>query len=301
MTPPIPLIATYSIVARDPRTGELAVGVQSKFLSVGAVVPWAQAGVGAIATQAWANVSFGPAGLQLLTEGLSATEALERLLATDTGREHRQVGIVDRHGNAAAHTGEKCMHWAGHHVGDGYTCQGNILVSEATVKNMASSYEASASLPHIADRVIAALAAAQQAGGDSRGKQSSALYVVREKGGYGGGNDRLVDLRVDDHPEPIEELQRLMDLHRQVWLAPTPPERYHLDTADKVMRLQAFLRELGVFDGAVSGELTFNTRGAMAAYCRQQNLPDMDPSGKWIPGETMLAMRTAIMSRQGLK
>lgn len=294
-----PIVATYSIVARDPVTGELAVAVQSKFISVGSVVPWAKADVGAIATQAMANVSFGPKGLELLQEGLTAQQVVDQLIAGDEGREHRQVAIVDRHGNAAAFTGNKCMHWAGHQVGDGYTCQGNILVGESTVTEMARAYEASKDLPHLADRVLAALSAAQQAGGDSRGKQSSALYVVREKGGYGGFIDRLVDLRVDDHPEPIEELLRLLDLHRQVWLGPTPPAKYLLNSTDKVIRLQSLLRELGAFDGAVSGEMTYNTRGSLAAFCKQYQLGDMDTSGQWVPGETMLALRDAVLRSRG--
>lgn len=295
------IIATFSIVARDPQTGELAVGVQSKFLAVGSAVPWAKANVGAVATQAWANVAYGPEGLALLEAGLSAQEVVDRLIANDEGREHRQVGVVDRHGNAAAYTGSKCMHWAGHHVGNGYTCQGNILVSEATVTEMARAYEASGHLPHLADRVLAALEAAQNAGGDSRGKQSAALYVVREKGGYGGFNDRLVDLRADDHPEPIAELKRLLELHRQIWLGPTPPERYLLNTVDKIRFLQSILRELGVYDGAVNGELTYGTRGALSGYCKEHQLGDMDLSGEWLPGATMAVLRNTVMQLRAVK
>ncbi len=295
------VIATFSIVARDPNTGELAIAVQSKFLAVGSAVPWAKANVGAVATQAWANVSYGPRGLELLEQGLSAQEAVDRLISEDEGREHRQLGIVDSKGNAAAYTGEKCMHWAGHRVGAGYTCQGNILVSESTVDAMAETYEQSGHLPHLVDRVLTALAAAQHAGGDSRGKQSAAVYVVRENGGYGGYNDRLVDLRVDDHPEPIEELQRLLALHRQIWLGPTPPERYLLDSPDKVRLLQSLLRELGVFDGAVSGEITYNTRGSLASYCAQHGLPTMGPTDDWLPGDTMAALRNTVLQQRAGK
>jgi len=296
-----PIIATFSIVARDPKTGEMAVGVQSKFLAVGSAVPWAKANVGAVATQALANVSYGPKGLALLEQGLSAPEALERLIAADEGREHRQVGLVDSQGRAAAYTGSKCMDWAGHIVGEGYTCQGNILVSAATVGDMAKAYEAAAHLPHLADRIVAALAAAQAAGGDSRGKQSAALYVVREGGGYAGFNDRLVDLRVDDHPDPIEELRRLLELHRQVWLGPTPPERYLLDSPDKIRLLQSILRELGIFDGAVSGELTYNTRGALASCCAEKGLAGLDSSGEWLPGATMATLRQTVLQRRSGK
>lgn len=288
------IIATFSIVARDPDTGEFGVAVQSKFLAVGAAVPWARAGVGAVATQAWANVAYGPEGLVLLEQGLTAPEVAQRLIAADEGRDYRQLGVVDVHGTAAAYTGSKCMHWAGHRVGKGFTCQGNILVSADTVDAMAEAYEVSAALPHLADRLVEALAAAQKAGGDSRGKQSAALYVVRPNGGYGGFNDRLVDLRVDDHPEPIEELRRLLDLHRQTWLNPTPPARYRLDSPERIRLLQSLLRELGAFDGSVTGELTFNTRGSLAAYCAQNRLEDMDASGEWLPGETMVALRSAL-------
>lgn len=293
------LVATFSIVARDPQTGEFAVAVQSKFLAVGSVVPHARANAGAIATQALANVSYGPRGLELLEQGFTAQEVVNRLIAEDESREHRQVGVVDRMGNGAAHTGDKCMSWASHHVGQGFTCQGNILVDENTVTAMADAYQESAGLPHLADRVLAALAAAQSAGGDSRGKQSAALYVVREHGGYGGQGDRLIDLRVDDHPEPIEELARLLELHRQVWLGPTPPERYLLNSADKIQFLQAHLRELGVFDGAVNGELTYNTRGSLAQYCEQNDLPGLDLTSDWLPGVTMAAIRQAV-TRQRL-
>lgn len=296
-----PVIATFSIVARDPQTGELGIGVQSKFLAVGSAVPWARADLGAIATQAWANVSYGPRGLSLLEQGLTAPEVVERLIAEDDGREHRQLGIVDRLGNAAAYTGAQCMHWAGHHVGNGYTCQGNILVGDETVSAMAAAYEGAAHLPHLADRLVAALKAAQAAGGDSRGRQSAALYVVRAGGGYGGFNDRLVDLRVDDHPEPIEELHRLLEVHRQVWLGPTPPERYYLNAPDKVRLVQSILRELGLYDGAVNGELTYNTRGALADYCSQSGLTGPDPSGEHLPGVTMLALRQAVMDRRSAK
>lgn len=284
------LIATFSIVARDPATGEMGIGVQSKFLAVGSAVPWAQAGVGAIATQAWANVSYGPRGLALLEQGLTAQAVVDELVSEDEGRDHRQVGIVDKQGNAAAWTGSKCMHWAGHHVGQGYACQGNILVSEETVKAMAQAFEQSSDLPHLADRLVHALEAAQQAGGDSRGKQSSALYVVREGGGYSGFNDRLTDLRVDDHPEPIAELKRLLELQRQIFLTPTPPERYLLNESSRIKTLQSLLREIGVFDGAVSGELTYNTRGALAAWCKERQFPELDPSGEWLPGATMAAL-----------
>lgn len=205
------LVATFSIVAFDPETDSLGVAVQSKFLAVGAVVPWAKAGVGAVATQAMANFTYGPRGLDLMAEGKTAEETIEALTSTDDDREHRQVGVVDASGRAAIFTGAECFDWAGGVTGEHYAAQGNILVGRETVEAMATAYENSRG--DFAAQLLAALDAGQAAGGDSRGKQSAALLVVREGGGYGGDNDRVVDLRVDDHPEPIKELIRIRDLH----------------------------------------------------------------------------------------
>lgn len=206
------LVATFSIIGADPKTGEVGVAVQSKFLAVGAVVPWAKANVGAVATQSWANTKFGPEGLELLEKGLSPDEVIEKLVADDPGRNLRQVAVINAKGEASAFTGEECFDWAGHKVGKNHSAQGNILVSEETVNAMSRSFEQSTD--PLAERLIKALAAAQHAGGDSRGKQSAAVYVLQEGAGYGGYNDVKVDLRVDDHPEPIEELLRLYELHK---------------------------------------------------------------------------------------
>ena len=210
-TAPAPTIATFSIVAFDSATGDLGVAVQSKFFAVGSVVPWAKAGVGAIATQASGNTTYGPRGLDLLATGRSVAATLDSLLANDPGRETRQVGIVDAKGNAIAHTGKECQNWAGHRSGRGYTVQGNILAGEAVVVAMERGYLAAPPGP-LGGRLIAALEAGQEAGGDSRGMQSAALLVVRAQGGYGGFNDRYCDLRVDDHTSPIAELKRLYTL-----------------------------------------------------------------------------------------
>jgi len=204
--------STFSIVALDPATGELGVATQSKFLAVGAVVPWARANVGAIATQSWANTSYGPKGLDLLEQGLSPQEVLDRLLEEDPDREFRQVGIVDFQGRSATFTGSECFPWAGGRNGPYYACQGNILVSEDTVIAMEQTFNETGG--ELADRLIAALQAGQKAGGDSRGQQSAALLVVKDKGGYGGFNDIYIDLRVDDHSSPIDELARLLRLHK---------------------------------------------------------------------------------------
>jgi uncharacterized Ntn-hydrolase superfamily protein len=217
-------VATFSIVAFDPETGDLGVAVESKFLGVGAVVPWARAGVGAVATQAWANTTYGPVGLDLLERGLPPEQVVGILTGRDAGREFRQVGMVDARGRAAAFTGEEANAWAGHVIGDGFACQGNILVGEEVVREMARAFrESKEPLP---ERLVAALRAGQAAGGDKRGRQSAALLVVREGGGYSGFNDRYIDLHVEDHATPIEELARVLALHRETFgVPPVPGER----------------------------------------------------------------------------
>ena len=211
---PLPPVATFSIVGYDAETGALGIAVQSKFFAVGSVVPWAEAGVGAIATQSWANTTYGPNGLKLLKSGLSADQTLERLIADDPGHATRQVGIVDAKGNIANYTGDECNAWAGAVSGKHYTVQGNILAGEAVVKGMAKAFEATDG--ELADKLMAALFAGQEAGGDTRGQQSAALLVVQAGNGYGGFNDRYIDLRVDDAEKPIEELQRLLEIHKQL-------------------------------------------------------------------------------------
>jgi uncharacterized Ntn-hydrolase superfamily protein len=211
-----PVVATYSIAACDLEARQWGVAVQSKFLSVGSVVPWAEPEVGAIATQAYANPSYGPNGLALLREGLSASEVVERLTAEDDGRAERQLGIVDGEGRSASFTGPECNDWAGHRTGDGYAAQGNILVGAETVDALAATFEANPSLP-LTQRLIECLAAAQAAGGDRRGQQSASLLVVEKNGGYAGLSDILVDLRVDDHERPIQELRRIYGLHRRLF------------------------------------------------------------------------------------
>jgi uncharacterized Ntn-hydrolase superfamily protein len=213
---------TYSLVVRDGK--QWGVAVQSKFLAVGSVVPWAEPDVGAIATQAYANPRYGPDGLALLREGLSADEVVERLVGADDGRAERQLGVVDSAGRAAAWTGEECMDWAGHRTGDGYTAQGNILVGQETVDALAETFDAGAGRS-LAERLIDCLAAAQAAGGDRRGQQSAALLVVERNGGYARMSDVLVDLRVDDHESPIDELRRLYGLHNRLF-GRTPRERW---------------------------------------------------------------------------
>lgn len=203
--------STFSIVAYDTQSGDLGIGVQSKYFSVGPVVPWAEAGVGAIATQAFVNVSYGPRGLLLLKEGLSVDEVIERLTGDDEGKDRRQLGIVDARGNAASYTGPNCTHWAGGRVGEGYAVQGNILEGEGVVDSMVEAFESAPG--ELAERLMAALEAGEKAGGDARGRQSASLLVVRYGAGRAGYGDRYIDLRVDDHKAPVKELRRLLNLH----------------------------------------------------------------------------------------
>jgi uncharacterized Ntn-hydrolase superfamily protein len=219
---PEPVVATFSIVARDPETGELGIAVQSKFVAVGAVVPWAKAGVGAVATQSFANTTFGPRGLELLEKGEKPDDALVKLLEGDEGRELRQAGLVNAKGQSATFTGKKCMAWAGGFAEENLSVQGNILAGEAVVQAMAKAFKEGKG--DLGDRLLAALQAGQESGGDTRGKQSAALLVVREGWGYGGFNDRYRDLRVDDHPDPIVELKRIHDLHRRIFPPPRKKE-----------------------------------------------------------------------------
>ena len=229
-------VATYSICACDLDRGQWGVATQSKFLAVGSVVPWATPHVGAVATQSYANPRYGPDGLRLLGEGLSAVEVVERLTADDDDREQRQLGIVDGEGRAATYTGAECHAWAGGRTGSCYAAQGNILVSGATVDALAETFEAANSMT-LAERLLDCLDAAEAAGGDSRGRQSAALLVVERDGGYAALSDTLVDLRVDDHPDPLGELRRLFGLHdalfgrtpRDEWLAVDPALRTELD------------------------------------------------------------------------
>jgi uncharacterized Ntn-hydrolase superfamily protein len=212
-------VATFSIVAYDPVRKEWGVAVQSKYFGVGTVVPWARAGAGALATQSYANVSYGPKGLDLLEEGLSASEVVARLTGEDAERERRQLGVVDAQGRAASFTGAECNRWAGHLTGTNFCVQGNILAGEGVVKAMAEAFEKAraARKGGLADWLVGVLQAGQDAGGDTRGEQSAALLVVREKGGHGGAHDRFIDLRVDDHARPIQELARLLEIHRKFY------------------------------------------------------------------------------------
>jgi uncharacterized Ntn-hydrolase superfamily protein len=213
---------TFSIVARSEDGTHLGVAVASKFLAVGAAVPAARAGHGALATQAWANLGYKAEGLTLLADGLNAHATIDALIAGDDMREHRQVGVVDAHGNSETYTGTECMSWAGGVTGPGYAIQGNILTGPEVVDAIEAAWRATDPAEPFSRRLLAALTAGDQAGGDSRGRQSAALYVVTPGGGYGGGTDVQVDLRVDDHTEPIPELGRLLGIHELLFGDPDP-------------------------------------------------------------------------------
>ena len=209
---PLPAEATYSIVARDPVTGDFGVAVQSHWFQVGPSVPWAEAGVGAVATQSFTRLDYGPKGLRLMKEGKPAREALDSLVAQDVQRDVRQVAMVDAQGRAAAWTGPKCIAAAGHQTGNGFSVQANLMDKPTVWPAMVRAYESAKG--DLAERMLAALEAAEAEGGDIRGRQSAALIVVRARSTGEPWRDRLVDLRVDDHPQPLAELRRLLKLHR---------------------------------------------------------------------------------------
>jgi uncharacterized Ntn-hydrolase superfamily protein len=265
------IVATFSIVAFDPETGSLGVAVQSKFLAVGSIVPWARAGTGAVATQAMANYNFGPRGLGLMSRGKTARETVEALISADDEREHRQLGVVDAEGRAATFTGDECFEWAGGVTGEYYAAQGNILVGKETVTEMAKTFE---DIPgDLAGRLLAALDAGQQAGGDSRGKQSAALLVVQEGGGYGGDNDRVLDLRVDDHPEPIRELIRLRALHT-LYFGETRPEDVIAVDGDVKREVETSLRRQGYLEAEDAGDEVL--LDSLSAFIRTENFEERE-------------------------
>ncbi|MEJ2734433.1 MAG: DUF1028 domain-containing protein [Anaerolineae bacterium] len=263
--------STFSIVAHDPEAQEWGIAVQSKFLAVGAVVPWAQAGVGAVATQSYANTSFGPNGLALMAEGYSAEETLGQLVARDEGCAQRQAGLVDAQGQAATYTGDECHAWAGGLTGRHYAAQGNILVSADTVESMARAFEETRG--ELADRLVRALTAGQAAGGDRRGQQSASVLVVRSEGGYGGYNDRYLDLRVDDDPAPIERLQALVDLHHLFFKPPAPGEMIAIE-GELARDAQRILQWAGYYDGPLTGEYDPPTQKAMRALIGNENFEE---------------------------
>lgn len=264
-----PRPATFSIVAHDPKTGDLGVAVESRFVAVGAVVPWAQAGTGAIATQSYANTRYGPRALALLRRGLPAKDVLHRLMSQDREAAKRQIGIVDTRGRSAAFTGRECFEWAGHVVRRHFAVQGNILASEEVLQAMVRAYESTeGDLPV---RLLAALGAGQKEGGDRRGQQSAALLVVREGGGYSGFNDRWIDVRVDDHPAPIDELIRVFNVYDATLLNRASPADLLELTPAIVRGMQEGLAALGYYRGSVTGRYDRRTQAAFEDWAGMNN------------------------------
>ena len=271
--------STFSIAAFDPKTGDLGVAVESKFLSVGAVVPFAQAGIGAVATQAWANTSYGPRALRMLKRGLTPKQAGARLVALDQHAAQRQFGIVDARGRAFSYTGKGCYDWAGSRTGKNFAAQGNILAGAAVVAALVETFGKTRG--DLAERLVAALAAGQAAGGDQRGQESAALLVVRRKGGYGGFNDRHIDLRVDDHPAPIDELKRLLDLHH-LYLGKTDPADILPIDAKIARELQTLMHARGYYDGALNGAWDTATQKAFRKFAGVENVEERLLDGAFI-------------------
>jgi uncharacterized Ntn-hydrolase superfamily protein len=268
------LVATYSIAACDLEARQWGVATQSKFLGVGSVVPWAEPHVGAIATQAYANPRYGPDGLALLREGLSAEEVVERLTSADEGRDHRQLGVVDREGRGASYTGSECMDWAGGRTGACYAAQGNILVSAETVDAIVESFERTSGGAPLAERLLDCLDAAQAAGGDRRGQQSAALLVVEHEAGYANLTDNIVDLRVDEHERPLEELRRIYVMHQAIF-GKTPRENW-LEVDDGLSdELRRRLARLG-YDGEL-GDAFFTWAGNENLEERVDGVKKLDP------------------------
>ena len=283
------MLSTFSIVAADPAEREIGIAVQSKFLSVGAVVPWAESGAGAIATQAWANTTFGPRALELLRGGEPPEQIVQTLIAHDENAEDRQFGIVDAHGRSATFTGARCIPWAGGIAGEHFAAQGNCLTGAAVVDAMAVTFRAGRG--SLADRLAGALAAGQREGGDKRGQQSAALIVLKPGGGYGGFNDRYVDLRVDDHPAPIAELARLLELHKLYFFPAAPEDVLEIDDvlgreiAGQLIRVGALSADAG------RGEYDDAARDALVAFMHVENLENRVRADRTIDRQTLDYLR----------
>ncbi len=305
-SPRDPLVSTFSITAYDPATGDVGVAVQSKFPNVRPVVPWAQAGVGAVATQSFANTSFGPRGLSLMKNGATAGEALKILIETDSLRQSRQVGIIDIRGNAATWTGTECFDWAGGAtidawggkgqliVGRGFAAQGNILVGKPTVEAMARTFQETKG--SLADRLVAALVAGGKAGGDRRGEQSAALVVKRAGGSYDGTTDDYIDISIYDHPTPLKELERLYALHKLFFFRSEEKNLLVID-ADVCRELQAILGDVRYkghrfYDGPVHGRFDDQTAKALNDFMGWENYDVRIRTDNRIDREVLQDIRT---------
>ena len=263
--------STFSIVAYDSTDSAWGIAVASKFLAAGAVVPWARASSGAVATQSYANTSYGPRGLDLMSSGISAQEALDRLIGEDEERDLRQAGFVDKNGNSATYTGKGCFEWAGGLSGEGFCVQGNILVGEGVIRAMTEAFETTeGDLPH---RLVSALYAGDRAGGDRRGRQSAGLLVVKPGGGYGGLNDRWIDYRVDDHEDPVPRLLELLELHH-LYFEKSPPEEEHSIEDEVCSNLQRMMINHGYLSEQASGEYDHSTQQALREFLGNENFEE---------------------------
>ncbi|MGD2253218.1 MAG: DUF1028 domain-containing protein [Anaerolineales bacterium] len=266
-----PRLSTFSIVAYDPQDNAWGISVASKFPAVGAVVPWATAGAGAVATQSYANTTYGPHGLELMAQGHNAQDTLRRLVKADTDREMRQVGLVDAKGTPATFTGKECLAWAGGNTGKHFAVQGNILTGKETVEAMTATFqETKGDLPQ---RLLAALLAGDRAGGDRRGRQSAAILVVKPEGGYGGFNDRWINYRIDDDPDPVAKLADLLALHR-LYFGKSPEEDELSIQGEVAKELQNIMRRLGYYKADINGVYDQATREALRAFIGNENFED---------------------------
>ena len=263
--------STFSIVAYDAVMDAWGIAVASKFLAVGAVVPWAQAGAGAVATQSYANTTFGPKGLELMSKGESAQEVLNDLLANDEERELRQVGIVDAQGRSATFTGADCFEWAGGKTGANYCVQGNLLTGPEVIDQMASTFEGSKK--DLPERMLDSLLAADQAGGDRRGKQSAAIYIVKPEGGYAGFNDHWIDYRIDDHEDPVPRLMEILGLHN-LYFGKSPAEEEIEINGAVCEALQQIMRDQGYDLEEITGEYDQETQTALRQFIGNENFEE---------------------------
>lgn len=259
---------TFSIVGFDPQNGDLGIAVHSKFPNVRVTIPFAQAGIGAVATQSYCNTSFGPKGLDLLQNGASPQQVIDILIQNDKDRDYRQVGVIDAKGNAANYTGKECFDWAGGCIGENYSVQGNVLAGEKVITSMAQGFEEYQG--SLSERLIHALSMGQDAGGDRRGQQSAALLVVRENGGYGGHDDRYVDISVYDHQQPIQELKRLYELHRLTYFR-SEEKDLKLINSTIAKELQTIMQAKGFYKGQISGVFDKQTQKSLHDFMGWEN------------------------------
>ena len=289
--------STFSIVAFDSKTKDLGVAVESKFVAVGAVVPFAAARVGAVATQAYANTVYGRDALAMLKRGVAPKDVVKRLVTGDKDAAQRQVGVVDARGRAASYTGKECFPWAGHVAGRNFAAQGNILAGEEVLKALARAFEVTeGDLPV---RLLAALSAGQRAGGDKRGQQSAAILVVRHEGGYAGFNDRWIDIRVDDHPAPIEELIRIFNVYDLTLLTREDPKDVVVLKPDVVREIQANLAALGLYHGPTSGKFDPKTKAAFEAWAEMNNYENKLRKDGKVWGSLHRALKAQVSAASG--